>query len=70
MRSDVLFSQKPIPAFSAKVKKEVFLYARRNLAKIKIYIKDPYVSLFVTEEKFTEVKTLFGNYSLCRTSLR
>jgi hypothetical protein len=29
--------------------------SRQNLAKIEIYIKDPYVSLYLTEEKITEM---------------
>ena len=38
-----------------KVQDEVFLYARDNLAKVSIYIKDPYVSKYITEEKITEI---------------
>ena len=34
---------------------QIFDYARKNLAKIEIFIKDPYVSMFVTEEKITEM---------------
>jgi hypothetical protein len=46
----------PIPAFlNEKLQKEVFNYARQNLAKVTIYIKDPYVSKYVTEEKITEI---------------
>ena len=37
------------------MQKEVFAYARQNLAKVTIYIKDPYVSKYVTEEKITEI---------------
>jgi len=34
---------------------EVLDYAQKNLVKVSIYIKDPYVSKFVTEEKITEI---------------
>ena len=34
---------------------QIFDYARKNLAKIEIFIKDPYVSMFVTEEKITRI---------------
>ena len=34
---------------------EIFNYARTNLAKVSIYIKDPYVSKYITEEKITEI---------------
>jgi hypothetical protein len=40
---------------SAELQHEVFNYARQNIAKISIYIKDPYVSKYVTEEKITEI---------------
>ncbi len=33
----------------------MYKYAHQNLAKISIYIKDPYVSKHVTEEKITEI---------------
>ena len=33
----------------------MFRYARDNLAKVSIYIKDPYVSKYITEEKITEI---------------
>jgi hypothetical protein len=33
----------------------MFNYAHQNLAKISLYIKDPYVSKYVTEEKITEI---------------
>jgi hypothetical protein len=50
------FNLQPIPAFlNEKLQKEVFNYARQNLAKVTIYIKDPYVSKYVTEEKITEI---------------
>ncbi len=33
----------------------MFRYARDNLVKVSIYIKDPYVSKYITEEKITEI---------------
>ena len=38
----------------------MFLYARKNLIKANIYIKDPYVSKYVTEEKITEISFVGG----------
>ena len=34
---------------------QAFEYARNNLAKVQIFMKDPYISLYLTEEKFTEM---------------
>ena len=42
------------------LRKEAFLYARKNLIKANIYIKDPYVSKYVTEEKITEISFVGG----------
>ena len=36
------------------------MYARKNLIKANIYIKDPYVSKYVTEEKITEISFVGG----------
>ena len=38
-----------------KLEGQMFRYARDNLAKVSIYIKDPYVSKYITEEKITEI---------------
>ncbi len=38
---------------SQQVQNEVFNYAKTNLIKVSVYIKDPYISKFVTEEKIT-----------------
>ncbi len=38
---------------STEVQNEVFNYAKTNLIKVSVYIKDPYISKFVTEEKIT-----------------
>lgn len=49
--------------FSVELQKKIFKYTRKNIAKISLYIKDPYVSKYVTEEKITEfamVGTLGG----------
>ena len=40
---------------SADQQKEVFNYAKINLIKLSIFIKDPYISKYVTEEKITEI---------------
>ena len=34
---------------------EVAKYVRGNMAKINVYIRDPYVKRFITEEKITEI---------------
>jgi len=33
----------------------MYNYAKKNLAKVNIYIKDPYVAKYLTEEKITEI---------------
>jgi hypothetical protein len=33
----------------------VYKYAKSNLAKVNIYIKEPYVAKYITEEKITEI---------------
>jgi hypothetical protein len=40
---------------STALEGEIFNYARKNIIKLNIYIKDPYVSKFMTEEKITEI---------------
>ena len=35
-------------------------YARQNLIKVNVYIKDPYVAKYVTEEKITEMSFVGG----------
>lgn len=40
---------------SMEFEKILLLYARRNLIKVNIYIRDPYVALYSTEEKITEI---------------
>ena len=42
------------------LRKEVFQYARKNLIKANVYIKDPYVAKYVTEEKITEISFVGG----------
>ena len=34
---------------------DIFSYAKKNLIKMNIYIKDPYVAKYVTGEKITEI---------------
>ena len=46
--------------WAESLRKEVFNYARKNLIKANIYIKDPYVSKYVTEEKITEISFVGG----------
>jgi len=41
--------------FNASLRQEVHNYAKKNLAKVNIYIKDPYVAKYVTGEKITEM---------------
>ena len=40
---------------SKALQSEIYRYAKNNLAKVNIYIKDPYVAKYVTEEKITEI---------------
>ncbi len=40
---------------SLELERNLFTYARRNLIKLNIYIRDPYVTLYSTEEKITEI---------------
>ena len=40
---------------SKALQREIYRYAKNNLAKVNIYIKDPYVAKYVTEEKITEI---------------
>ena len=40
---------------SSGLREKVFGYAQQNLAKVQIFIKDPYVALYMTEEKITEM---------------
>ena len=40
---------------SSDLQREIFIYARKNLAKVNVYIRDPYVSKYVTEEKMTRI---------------
>ena len=40
---------------NTSLQKEIYRYAKTNLAKVNIYIKDPYVAKYVTEEKITEI---------------
>ena len=35
--------------------KQVYLYSRENLIKLRMYIKDPYVTRFMTQEKITQM---------------
>lgn len=37
------------------LQKKIFKYTRKNIAKVSLYIKEPYVSKYVTEEKITEI---------------
>ena len=37
-----------------------FEYARKNLIKIRVYIKDPYAAKYVTEEKITKMSFVGG----------
>jgi hypothetical protein len=38
-----------------QVQREVALYARKNMATINIYIREPYVKKYLSEEKITEI---------------
>jgi len=40
---------------SASLRDQVTSYATRNLVKVNVYIRDPYVSKYVTEEKITRI---------------
>ena len=37
------------------LQQELAYYVRENMAKVNIYIRDPYVKRFITEEKITEI---------------
>ena len=50
-----LFPQLSSQIMTAQQQQEVFDYAKINLIKLSIYIKDPYISKYVTEEKITEI---------------
>jgi len=53
--SFVIVFQLDSRVLSTKLQEEVFKYARDNLVKVSVYIKDPYVSKYITEEKITEI---------------
>ena len=46
--------------FSDVLIKEAFVYSRANLIKLQMYIKDPYVSRYLTQEKITEMSFVGG----------
>ena len=33
----------------------MYKYAKNNIAKVNIFIKEPYVAKYITEEKITEI---------------
>ena len=35
---------------------DVFRYAKLNMAKVNVYVRDPYVRKYLTEEKITEIR--------------
>ncbi|XP_059078307.1 uncharacterized protein LOC131876825 [Tigriopus californicus] len=43
-----------------KIRRSVAYYAKRNMARVNIFIRDPYVQRFLTEEKITEI-SFVGN---------
>ena len=49
-----LFQELETP-LSLSLQNQVTSYAKRNLVKVNVYIRDPYVSKFVTEEKITRI---------------
>ena len=47
--------------------KQVYLYSRDNLIKLQMYIKDPYVTRYMTQEKITQISfvgTIGGSLGL------
>ena len=46
--------------FSDVLIQEAFVYSRANLIKLQMYIKDPYVSRYLTQEKITEMSFVGG----------
>ena len=49
-----LFQELETP-LSLSLQNQVTSYAKRNLVKVNVYIRDPYVSKYVTEEKITRI---------------
>jgi hypothetical protein len=41
--------------FATSMQREVAKYARQNMAKVTLYVRDPYVKRYLTEEKITKV---------------
>jgi len=44
-----------IDILSVDLQRKIFKYTRKNIAKVSLYIKEPYVSKYVTEEKISEI---------------
>ena len=47
--------------------KQVYLYSKDNLIKLQMYIKDPYVTRYMTQEKITQISfvgTIGGSLGL------
>ena len=47
--------------------KQVYLYSRENLIKLRMYIKDPYVTRYMTQEKIRQISfvgTIGGSLGL------
>ncbi len=40
---------------SADLQREVYEYARGNIAKLSIFLREPYVSRYIREEKITQI---------------
>ncbi len=37
------------------LQKEIFIYARNNIAKVTVFLRDPYVKKYAREEKITQI---------------
>lgn len=50
-----IFLQLTTKDLSKALQTEVYKYAKNNIAKVNIFIKEPYVAKYITEEKITEI---------------